>query len=145
MIKKIGILAIILGLLGIILFFYKSFKADTIYEISGLVTEVKNNAIVVTGAVGSLNPEDTHKEEKTIEFSVTSATVLINHLVAITSDQIKSGESFSPKIEVKPGAVSDLVINTRIRVKSKNNLFANNKATAVEISYILYDFKLPSR
>lgn len=139
--KKIVILSVIV--IGVaVLFLYKSLNKTPsfLYEISGQVVEVKGNSIVVVGTVRSLNPEDMRREERTVVFKITPRTVLKTRVIIITSDQLNSGQTFSPKTEERRGAISDLVIDITVRTISKNDLFTTDKAVATEINYISHDF-----
>lgn len=143
--KKVIIFLIIAG--AILLFLYKDTYINQkpyLYQMSGHIIEVKENSIVITGPVKSLDPTNTRQEQKTIEFQVIPQTVLKNTANIITIENIKSGEPFTPKTEEKPGYVSDLAVSMKIiSIQSKEDLFAVDKAIADEINYFTYDFKLP--
>lgn len=106
-------------------------KVETKYqtEMSGNVVSVKDNLVTIEGSVSGVN--------KSIVFSVTPRTVLVNGSNTITEEQIKSGKNFQPTFVKKDGKLSDLVPKMIVSmVRSQDNLFTTNSTTAVEIDYV---------
>lgn len=114
------------------------------YEMTGgTIKEVKNGSIVVDGSVRSLDPKNSLQEPKTVEFTITSRTILKKSTISATIDQLKSGKPFHPETKITAGNISDLTIGIGIfRIESKDNLLSADKATADEINYITHDFPL---
>lgn len=102
-------------------------------EMSGTVTKVEKDSIVVEGLVGSKN--------KSITFIITPETILRNSSRTITAEQMKSGKSFVPKFEQKAGIISDFTVNLKIdKIKSKENLLITNNTIATEIDYAIFTY-----
>lgn len=140
MTKKFVILSVMVAVTAVALFFYlKINQTSTSYEVSGRIEEVKDGSIVVSGTVKSLDPADLRRESRTIEFEIAPQTVLKTNVLVITSEQLKSGSTFSPETQQRPGAVSDLASNLVVQIWSKDDLFTVNKVIAAEIHYISYD------
>jgi hypothetical protein len=150
------ILIVILVLVFVALFYYFSpsditepqlsdpelSDSDFLYEMSGSITEVKTNSIIVEGTIKSSNPEDNYSEGQyieSIEFEITPETKFIKSEIVITAEQILSEEEFTPETRQKEGNMSDLASGVEIFwVKSKNNLYTDNRAIATEIHYFIY-------
>lgn len=121
----------------------KYFQKARYEMIGGTIKEVKNGSIVVDGSVRSLDPKNSSQERKTIEFIITSRTILKKSTISATIDQMKSGKPFHPETKITAGNISDLIIGMGIfKIESKDNLFSADKATAAEINYITHDFPL---
>ena len=99
---------------------------------SGKVVLVKGAVVSVRGLVGG--------ENKIVEFVVTLPTVFRKTIIGISADQIKSGEPFKPQTQILRGNIYDLMKDTDVRIKTKDNLLSVNRATATEIKYTKYDF-----
>lgn len=111
--------------------FFKKAPAPVQNEMSGTITEVKGNSIVVEGLVGNKN--------KSITFAMTSETILKNSSRTITLEQMKSGKPFVPKYEEKVGKMSDFTVNLKIdKIRSQENLLVANNAIATEIDYATF-------
>ncbi len=109
-------------------------------EMTGRIIEVKGDSIVVAGVVKSLDPSGIRQEDKTVEFRITPQTVLRNNAIVITLEQVKSGKTFTPKTETRPGNTSQLTVDMRItKILSQENLFDSDRAIAIEINYATYD------
>lgn len=146
--RSIFILIIIvvggLILVGIKLYsinFQTNLNKEISHEMRGHIIQADSQFITVEGSVISSKPGTNYEESKTIKFKITPTTVLKSAVIVISSDQLNSGKAYNPKVEERSGFLSDLVANTRIlSIKSKNNLFEINNATAQEVYYMNYDF-----
>lgn len=106
----------------------------TINQMSGKITEIKDNSVTVEGLVGTTN-----KQNKTVIFVTGNQTVFKNKVVTITEAEIKSGKPFKPQVQDKAGKFSDLQVGMNLfLIKSIENLFSVSQATAVEIDYATY-------
>lgn len=138
-----GLLAIMIVLTGL---FYSSgsefFKpkgpvsqnvpdASYISSMTGQISEIKNDAILVSGTVGN--------EAKVIEFVITPKTIFTKDTIVISADQAASGKSFAPRTEVTSGNRVELIKDMTVRIKTPDNLLETDKAEAFEINYITYD------
>ncbi len=148
--KKIIIGLVVLGLLGAALFYVKFpgyfIKPENFSnQISGQITEVKNGSIVVDGIVKSSDPEGKRQEKKIIEFKITPETLLKKTALVIGEQKLRpdgSSEPFTPEKKEMQGRSSDLTPNTTITLlKSKENLFNTNNATALEINYFGFEYQ----
>ena len=139
---NISLVAIAAALLGSFTYFYfNTPDSNQVYysmlQMKGSVTGVNGNSVFISGIVNSI---DGKSEDKTIEFIVTNDTILRSNKIIITLEQIKSGKNFHPKTIIGTGQLSDLSPDTKIfNVSSKNDLSKTNKATAAEISYLIYE------
>lgn len=100
-------------------------------EMTGRISEVKNNTILVSWSVGS--------ENETIEFTITPETVLRKEMIVVSAEQAGSGKSYTPETKMLSGQISDLKEGMLVRVKAKENLVGVSQAEALELSYITYD------
>ena len=105
---------------------------------NGQVTQVKSKSIIVSGVV---NSSDNNNKPKTIEFIITSETILKKTLTTLPDALTianPNSPAYSPKIEQMKGATSDLKVGTILTlIQSKDNLSVVSKTTATEIDYII--------
>lgn len=148
--KKIIIGLVSIILLGIIMFYtkfpsYFTKPENSSNQISGHITEAGDNFIVVNGVVKSNDPEGKRQEKRTIKFQITSNTVLRKTALVVGVSNLKPntvGEPFKPDKVEMGGKVGDLIQNTTVSLlKSKENLFTTDNATALEINYFGFEYK----
>jgi hypothetical protein len=86
------------------------------------------------------NTNQNNNDAQTVRFVINSETKFINTLWS-TPSNVKPGEGFAPVETPTQGSIDDLVVGINIlNLKSKENLFGTEKATAIEINYVTYDF-----
>ena len=144
LISALAILAILAG----VLIFYESRNigeseplAGYSNQIFGLINDIDDDSIAIKGAIGDWNIEGSPKSNKTIEFSITSETTFIKKAIIITGDT-KPGEIFYPETKETAGTMQDLFSGMAIGITSEENLFAVDKATALEIIYEIIEKKI---
>lgn len=148
--RKALIIATLVMLISVgltFLFAYKYFqKAQYSNQmVNGTVKGVKDGSIVVEGLVRSSDPQNHFDKKRTIEFAITSQTILKKSIIRATIDQIKSGKPFHPETVIATGTISDLAEGIDIfKITSKDNLLSAEKAIAAEIYYVIHDFPLPA-
>jgi len=123
-------IAVIIG----VLIFTKSNRPIPmpIHGMNGRIVEVRENSIVIEGAVDGKN--------KIVEVIITSETILKQNTSKFTSEQIKSDKPFSIKFKPSVGEVSGLTLGKTVVVRTKENLLLTRKIEALEINYLTYDF-----
>ena len=141
------VLLIFVGIVAILFLsgYFSISRMSAVHEISGSITEARNGSVVVKGIIWFSDAQGTRSEEKTIEFTVTSKTVLNNLAIRITAEQMRGGKQFSPENKVISGSFSELVPGTNVKILSKDNLFSADEAVASEISYTSYDIEFPEQ
>lgn len=133
--RLIWALVLIVTLVVVFVFFYYFKKQPASYKMTGQVTEVKSDSIVVKGTVEVLvESQLSTKENRTIEFVITPETVF-NKTAYIIPKNIKNGVTFTPETVKSFGAKSDLTPGLAVQLESRDNLFDLDNASILNINY----------
>ena len=139
---KIGLVVLGLAIAASLAWHFFDFKNQDPgrKQISGEIIEVRENSITVSGLVKAT--KSTRQEIRTITFQITEDTDFNKTAWIIDTSSIKPGEEFSPPTKEMEGSRADLKVHTKIlRLKSKEDLFTTEAATALEINYIGFEYK----
>lgn len=106
---------------------------------NGRVVSVVGDKVVVSGKIGLSDPNFKEPLDKTIEFKVTSQTVVKETRFLFTEENLKSKDTYSPKTELITGKLSNLIPGMMVlSVKSGQDLLQSDKATLAEIHILTY-------
>ncbi len=136
-IRNLMLLGIIL-ILAVVVYVYKGgrkYSSDRL--MSGVITEIKGESIVVKGLVSTSDQH--HKEVKTWEFSLNDQTVY-NKTELKRPAGIEPGQVFTPEKQTGPGSRSDLKVDMQTGLLiSDENLFVKDRAIIKEINYEIFN------
>lgn len=117
------------------LFFIFKFFIEDKYSnyIFGKVAEVRENTIIVEGAVTQETSKGITKNQgKKITFVVNENTVITKKATVL--DKSKSG-MYNPEVIESAGNLSDIKTGLLINISSKDNLLENDYVNALKIIY----------
>lgn len=131
---------IVLAVGGSVYFFFFGKDKTESRSFIGTVVEIKGNSIVAEGMIKILD-EDRLNIRKTMTFKINDEANLIKTVIIFDTNRPESEEAYSPETIKTQGSLSDLGVGMAVNVTSKENLVKTNKATAVEINYVVPEFK----
>ena len=100
---------------------------------TGNITRVDSGSIVVTGVINT--SEIQHQENKTVEFKINPQTVFSKTVTVVDKVTKNPIRTYSTK-----GSVSGLVVGLApVEVRSRENLFVTDKATAISVHYFVLE------
>ena len=119
LILALGVFVLLIGLA----YFFISFNKDNTYTVRGSIVEVRDNSVVVKGAVKS-NQANSREEDQTIEIFFTSNTDFMSKVLTIPKDRLQG--PFVPKEEEVVGNKSDLKVNKIVYITASGSPFSKN-------------------
>ncbi len=124
--KVILALIVVVGIAGGLI--YKFGPISSINKLTGEITEVGENFIVVKGYL--------RKEGRVVQFIITPNTEFNKSILAVSSEKLAAPGPVAPERRIVKGEKTDLVVGKVLVVYSQDNLLTVSKTEAIKIDYV---------